>query len=128
VANFGNSTLYQPAVYPVGAQPGSPGTVVFLGAPFSDIGSPLTNTAASPYPDPSQGLAVYGFKDFLDGTSNTMLVSETVIGFNKDARGFIWWGEAATFEAYLTPNSTGPDQLNGGCSYRYLLGVGHVAG
>jgi len=119
VANFGNSILLQPAVYPLGAQATDPGAVAFAGAPFTDIGSPFVDTASASTPPPSQGFADYGFNSILDGTSNTMLVSETVIGFNKDSRGFIWWGDGATFETLLPPNSSSPDRVNGGCSYPY---------
>ncbi|WP_169980682.1 DUF1559 domain-containing protein [Tautonia rosea] len=119
VANFGNSMLLQPAIYPPGASAGDPGAVAFGGAPFTDMGSPFVDIASVNFPPPSQGLNALGFNSFRDGTSNTMLVSETVIGFNRDSRGFSWWGDGATFEAYLSPNSPAPDRLNGGCSYPF---------
>ena len=40
-----------------------------------------------------------------------MLLSEVVVGQGRDLRGFSWWGDAATFEAYSTPNSSFPDVL-----------------
>ena len=68
---------------------------------------------------PSLGLMDIGFNGIRDGTSNTMLVSETVIGFNNDSRGLAWWGDGATYETYLAPNSSAPDRVDGGCSYHY---------
>jgi prepilin-type N-terminal cleavage/methylation domain-containing protein len=119
VANFGNSMILQPSVYPIGAQASDPGAVSFGGAPFTDIGSPFVDIASVNFPPPSLGLRDIGFNGILDGTSNTMLVSETVIGFNKDSRGFVWWGDGATYETYLPPNSSAPDRVDGGCSYPY---------
>jgi prepilin-type N-terminal cleavage/methylation domain-containing protein/prepilin-type processing-associated H-X9-DG protein len=43
-----------------------------------------------------------------DGTSNTLMIGEVVQGQGSDLRGFIWWGDAAGFTAYMTPNSTLP--------------------
>ncbi|WP_406697449.1 DUF1559 domain-containing protein [Singulisphaera sp. Ch08] len=120
VANFGSSVLLQPAIYPIGANATDPGAIAYAGAPFSDMGSPFVDIASVNFPPPSGGLADYAFSSFLDGISNTMLVSETVIGFNKDSRGFSWWGDGATFETYLAPNSPAPDRVNGGCSYPYM--------
>jgi prepilin-type processing-associated H-X9-DG protein len=40
-----------------------------------------------------------------------MLLSEVVVGQGQDLRGFSWWGDAATFESYSTPNSSFPDVL-----------------
>jgi prepilin-type N-terminal cleavage/methylation domain-containing protein/prepilin-type processing-associated H-X9-DG protein len=46
-----------------------------------------------------------------DGTSNTLMVSETIQGTQSDLRGFLWWGETSGFQTYLGPNSTLPDRL-----------------
>ena len=40
-----------------------------------------------------------------------MLVSEVMVGQGQDLRGFSWWGDAATFETFLTPNSSFPDVI-----------------
>ena len=45
------------------------------------------------------------FANMTDGTSNTMLAAEVRQGQGSDLRGFIWWGDAATFTTYLPPNS-----------------------
>ena len=52
-----------------------------------------------------------GFAAITDGLSNTMLLSEVVVGQGQDLRGFSWWGDAATYEAFSTPNSSFPDVL-----------------
>ncbi len=71
----------------------------------------------------------YGFRDMTDGTSNTLLVSETIQGqggetwndaaavllsgsagsFTMDYRGFTWHNESTYFTTFLTPNSSSPD-------------------
>ena len=69
-----------------------------------DIGSPLGD-----YNQPAR--ATVGFNAITDGLSNTMLLSEVVVGQGQDLRGFSWWGDAATYEAFSTPNSSFPDVL-----------------
>jgi prepilin-type N-terminal cleavage/methylation domain-containing protein/prepilin-type processing-associated H-X9-DG protein len=93
-ANFGNTTVLQ-ADYQ---------GIVFGRAPFVDIGSPLGD-----YNQPAR--ATVGFNAITDGLSNTMLLAEVVVGQGQDLRGFSWWGDAATFEAFSTPNSSFPDVL-----------------
>ena len=93
-ANFGNTIVIQTDFQ----------DVRFAGAPFVDIGSPLGD-----YDRP--GRPTVGFNALLDGLSHTMLLSEVVVGQGQDLRGFSWWGDAATFEAYLTPNSSFPDVI-----------------
>lgn len=92
--NFGNTLVIQSDFQGIG----------FGGAPFVDIGSPDG--------DHNQpGHASVGFGSFQDGLSNTLLVSEVIVGQGQDLRGFSWWGDAATFETFLTPNSSFPDVL-----------------
>ena len=76
----------------------------FGGAPFVDIGSPDGD-------HDQPGRPTVGFSTFQDGLSNTMLVSEVIVGQGQDLRGFSWWGDAATFETFLTPNSSFPDVM-----------------
>jgi prepilin-type N-terminal cleavage/methylation domain-containing protein len=93
-ANFGNTTILQ-ADYQ---------GIRFGGAPLVDIGSPLG--------DYNQlARATVGFSAITDGLSNTMLLSEVVVGQGQDLRGFSWWGDATTFETFSTPNSSFPDVL-----------------
>jgi prepilin-type N-terminal cleavage/methylation domain-containing protein len=92
--NFGNTLQVQQDL------PGNP----FGGAAFSDIGSPLADHGQPPRPTTS-------FRDITDGLSNTLLASEVVVGQGFDLRGFSWWGDAAGFETYMTPNSLLPDVM-----------------
>ena len=77
----------------------------FGGAPFGDVGSPLADQSRPPKPTVS-------FRDFLDGMSSTLLLGEVVVGQGFDLRGFSWWGDAAGFETYLTPNTLSPDVMS----------------
>jgi prepilin-type N-terminal cleavage/methylation domain-containing protein/prepilin-type processing-associated H-X9-DG protein len=47
-----------------------------------------------------------------DGTSNTMLAADVIMGQQTDLRGFTWWGDSAGFTTYLGPNSPLPDVMN----------------
>ncbi|WP_165249674.1 DUF1559 domain-containing protein [Paludisphaera soli] len=92
--NFGNSIQTQ-----VDFQ-----DVKFGGAPFVDVGAPLTDQL-------QPGKRTVGFAALTDGLSSTLLASEVVVGQGRDLRGFSWWGDAAGFEAFLAPNSSFPDVL-----------------
>ncbi len=52
--------------------------------------------------------------DFLDGTSNTMLMGEYLTGTHEDYRGFIWSDKAGGSQIWteLPPNSNLPDRLS----------------
>ncbi|TVP98181.1 MAG: DUF1559 domain-containing protein, partial [Planctomycetaceae bacterium] len=52
-----------------------------------------------------------GFRDLIDGTSNTLLVGEVRQGRGSDLRGFTWWGDASQFSTYLGVNSPLPDRI-----------------
>jgi prepilin-type N-terminal cleavage/methylation domain-containing protein/prepilin-type processing-associated H-X9-DG protein len=106
VVNFGSAGYYQQVTTAAAsgvffASPYPPGG--WFGAPFSD--TEATNTPAR--------LGVYNFASIIDGLSNTLMASECIQGHangtNQDLRGFTWWGEAATFETWLAPNSPLPD-------------------
>ena len=92
--NFGNSIQIQTDFQ----------DVRFGGAPFVDVGSPLTDAH-------ELGKRTVGFASLTDGLSATLMASEVVVGQGNDLRGFSWWGDAAGFEAYLAPNSSFPDVL-----------------
>jgi prepilin-type N-terminal cleavage/methylation domain-containing protein/prepilin-type processing-associated H-X9-DG protein len=92
--NFGNSIQNQTDFQ----------DVRFGGAPFVDVGSPLTDSQLP-------GKRTVGFAALTDGLSSTLMASEVVVGQGRDLRGFSWWGDAAGFEAYLAPNSSFPDVL-----------------
>jgi prepilin-type N-terminal cleavage/methylation domain-containing protein/prepilin-type processing-associated H-X9-DG protein len=88
-------------------------TVYFVGAPF-------------------QANLSHNIPYFTDGTSNTLLVSEEVVGVDNlalgtglqgiDARGDVYNDQdsSAMFMAYTAPNSTYPDWLPDYCAYPYL--------
>jgi prepilin-type N-terminal cleavage/methylation domain-containing protein/prepilin-type processing-associated H-X9-DG protein len=116
VVNFGNLTTSQPATY-LG--------VPFGGAPFSDIDAALTKVSKG-----TSGQYVFNVSSILDGLSNTLLASECIVGTGKggqypknsyDLRGFSWWGSAASFVGWLSPNSTLPDvtESQSYCVYPY---------
>lgn len=86
VANFGNTGINESATWQIGSLNG----ITFKGAPF---------TAGNP-----QKLA-----DIKDGSSNTLMLSEVIIGRGKDLRGLTWWGTGSGFSSQLRPNDTAPD-------------------
>jgi len=51
------------------------------------------------------------FSDLLDGSSNTMLVSEVITVPGEDQRGVMHYPEGPLFQYNDTPNSSVPDQL-----------------
>ena len=93
-ANFGNTVVAQTDFQ----------DITFSGAPFVDIGSPDGD-------HDQPGRPTVGFGSTHDGLSNTMLLSEVIVGQGQDLRGFSWWGDAATYEAFLLPNSSFPDVI-----------------
>jgi prepilin-type N-terminal cleavage/methylation domain-containing protein/prepilin-type processing-associated H-X9-DG protein len=81
---------------------GAPGGVYFTGAPF-------------------MGNLSSGLRDMTDGTSNTILVGEVIMGYNAsggtayDHRGDIFNDDlnCTMFNTYTTPNSRIPDGMGG---------------
>ncbi|WP_435015460.1 DUF1559 domain-containing protein [Tundrisphaera sp. TA3] len=113
VVNFGNTTHQQGPVTVNSI------TYTFMGAPFGDVGSPLSDQ------DSGSGkgavTSAIDFNSIIDGLSNTMMASEVLVGqssTNNDLRGFSWWAFGSTFTGQLTPNSTKPDwmQSSGYCN------------
>ena len=95
VANHGNTSLNRRS--PLGTtSTGAPN--VFGGAPFRFVGRTTM----------PQNIKL---AEMSDGTSNTLMFSETVQGHARDLRGFSWWNGGAHFSAYLAPNSSSPDIL-----------------
>ena len=109
VANFGSTSATQEAYL---------NGVPFLGAPFTDMGSPIFSDYGFSN-SPASGFSVVPFSKITDGLSSTMLTSEVLVGQGFDLRGFSWWFEGDSFNAYLAPNSTFPDvmQSAGYCNY-----------
>jgi prepilin-type N-terminal cleavage/methylation domain-containing protein/prepilin-type processing-associated H-X9-DG protein len=99
--NWGNTGMAQQATL---------NGINFGGAPFGNVSA-----------NPNGGGRCFGLNDLRDGTSNTLLVAEVIMAQGNDLRGFIWWGDAAGFHAYLAPNSSQPDVIytTGYCKYPY---------
>ncbi len=95
----------------------------FMGAPFGDIGAPNPDSPTGTL-DHAAIRRTVPFAAIQDGLSNTMMTSECVVGqtgTKKDLRGFSWWGWAAVFTGWLTPNTSSPDTLQstGYCNYPF---------
>jgi prepilin-type N-terminal cleavage/methylation domain-containing protein/prepilin-type processing-associated H-X9-DG protein len=93
VANYGNTNNYQLDIT-------TPVTLKFGGAPFG----------FAPY--------IPRLTDIADGTSNTLMVSETVQGTDTDLRGFSWWAPGAQFTTVFGPNSSSADIVTQNCTNR----------
>src|SRR5262249_11616592 len=91
VGNYGNTNNYQVDIT-------TPVALQFLGAPFG------------------WAPKIAKLTDLSDGTSNTMLASETVQGIGSDLRGFSWWAPGAQFTTVYGPNSTSPDIVTQNCN------------
>ncbi len=109
MANWGNTQYFQgdsgdPMSPKPPFVPGDAGGVRFLGAPFGIDKS-------------------YGVQTITDGTSNTLLMSEVKVGLPKgtsqDHRGDVFNDDynGCMFNGYAPPNTTYPDNSNGGCQY-----------
>lgn len=103
VANYGNTTSSRAATLGTDSA-GNPNR--FGGAPI--VGMVVSVTL---YNDKASVPAAVKMADIWDGTSNTLLFSETVQGRGGDLRGFAWWGYGCHFETYLPPNSAEPDRV-----------------
>ena len=117
--NYGNTNLYGTTV----------SGVVYGGAPFhcypsgwlTDITMQATYGWAQPDSDKRALFQQYGaagkqetIMGIVDGTSNTLMVSEVIQGQGGDLRGFSWWGNASGFTAFNLPNANAPDVMTGG--------------
>jgi prepilin-type N-terminal cleavage/methylation domain-containing protein/prepilin-type processing-associated H-X9-DG protein len=105
VANFGNVSQFQIPLTVGGV------TYQFLGAPFSDIGSPTPDISTATTNEGASTPTV-DFAGITDGLSNTMMFSEVVVPTQTphyDLRGYSWYAYGASFSGFITPNSTQPD-------------------
>ncbi len=97
VANYGNTA--QDRQSPLGVtSAGTPN--VWGGAPFVKVAG-MTSTPQN-----------IKMGELSDGTSNTLLFSETIQGVGGDLRGFTWFSGGAHFETLIGPNSSSPDVLD----------------
>ncbi|OJW19254.1 MAG: hypothetical protein BGO49_12220 [Planctomycetales bacterium 71-10] len=105
VVNFGNTMMQQRTL----------DGVAFRGAPFTCIGSPFVDIAG--YREREQSgvpNTCYSFAAISDGLSNTMMVSELLVGQSVngyDLRGFSWCGPLGTYTAWTGPNSRAADVI-----------------
>ncbi|MFO0957992.1 MAG: DUF1559 domain-containing protein [Isosphaeraceae bacterium] len=120
VVNFGNTNVAQGTIVQNGV------TYTFKGAPFGDMGSPNPDISGGALAGTVNGTV--NFARLQDGLSNTMMVSEVLVGAgvtggqygaSYDLRGFSWWAYGASFTGMLTPNTSQPDlmQSTGYCVY-----------
>ncbi|WP_165072920.1 DUF1559 domain-containing protein [Paludisphaera rhizosphaerae] len=117
VCNFGNLNSPQPSTY---------NNIAFGGAPYTDLDGKALGTQLG-----MSGQYVVPFSAIVDGLSNTMLISECVVGTkgaglgqysaSYDLRGFSWWSSASNYTAWSGPNSADPDVLESGgyCIYPF---------
>jgi prepilin-type N-terminal cleavage/methylation domain-containing protein/prepilin-type processing-associated H-X9-DG protein len=92
------------------------GNVLVPGNPVPFLGAPFTMDKS------------FGVQSITDGTSNTLLMAEVIIGATIGTNGYEHRGDVynddyncAMFMAYTTPNSNIPDWIaNGYCRYPYL--------
>lgn len=113
VANFGNTGY----LFPTDAISSNVARTVrddmfglrYGGAPFERTGHNWSSFQGS------RSVTAFNFGNITDGTSNTLMLSETLqgpeSGSTRDLRGFTWFGNGCTFMTYLTPNSSQPDVL-----------------
>jgi prepilin-type N-terminal cleavage/methylation domain-containing protein/prepilin-type processing-associated H-X9-DG protein len=103
VVNFGNTITTQPPIYQVNGV-----NYPFLGAPFTDVGSPDADITTGVQQGGVSGNTP--FSAITDGLSNTLMTSEILIwpkpASNYDLRGFSWWGYGCQFTGWNPPNST----------------------
>ena len=116
VVNYGNVDQAQNKNFPVPSPLNPTQFFTFMGAPFTDIGSPAIDDTG--YALDFATLSVTKIASVTDGLSNTLMTSELKVASPpNDLRGYTWWGPSASFTALLAPNSTLPDTMgNGGCS------------
>jgi prepilin-type N-terminal cleavage/methylation domain-containing protein/prepilin-type processing-associated H-X9-DG protein len=128
----GNSTVITSAALSVaGAPPRKKGNYVvnYGSASFSQLSSqtlqgpagPILYSSTAPFGIDKVNSVIYpgrNFKQFVDGTSNSALMSEVIAALSKgtvdDARGDIWGQgkNASQYEHYTAPNATIPDSLD----------------
>jgi prepilin-type processing-associated H-X9-DG protein len=97
VANFGNTNHV--------------GTNLFIPVKIEYFGSPFVGHEPHPITGQVQFELVAKFREITDGLSKTIMMSETVQGQGGDLRGFTWWGWAAGFETFASPNGADPDLM-----------------
>jgi prepilin-type N-terminal cleavage/methylation domain-containing protein/prepilin-type processing-associated H-X9-DG protein len=85
-ANFGNTGIDESTNWQAPTFNG----LTYRGAPFT-LGKPVA------------------VNDIPDGSSNTLMFAEVVIGQRRDLRGLTWWSTGGGFVTSLRPNDSAPD-------------------
>jgi prepilin-type N-terminal cleavage/methylation domain-containing protein/prepilin-type processing-associated H-X9-DG protein len=94
--------------------------------PFPTTGAPVVTFMGAPFAEDKS----FGIQSISDGTSNTLLMAEVIVGLNNPSlgssgyehRGDVYNDDynSAMFMAYTPPNSTFPDWIGGNyCQYPY---------
>ncbi len=118
MVNYGNASWHQDGTRPGQAPGHNPFTPEQV---LAQVPGPYMTVTY--LPGPFTGDKSYGLRDFTDGTSNTVMLSEVRIGINKgnssDHRGDIYNDDRNCFEfhMYSPPNTKIYDQMEGYCLY-----------
>lgn len=94
VVNYGNTGIDESTSWQVATFNG----LTYRGAPF---------TRAKP--SAAVGAGGVALSEVLDGTTQTLMLSELIIGDRNDLRGLTWWGSGSGFVSTIRPNDTSPD-------------------
>jgi prepilin-type N-terminal cleavage/methylation domain-containing protein/prepilin-type processing-associated H-X9-DG protein len=117
VVNYGNTTRGRLSPYGVKSD-GTPN--IWGGAPFIEYIAPNVGNWPNYYSfihtDLTKLKFVVKIRDVMDGTTNTIAISECVQGSGGDLSGFAWWGGGCHFETLLTPNTSQPDVVEQSCT------------
>ncbi len=94
---------------------------IFHGLKDGDFKYPPGHPSYNPATQPANQQAAFGYnygakmRDIVDGSSNTIVMSEYLRGVPSDARGYVWLARAGFQLMYTTqtPNSRNPEVLIG---------------
>jgi len=117
VVNWGNVSWSQDMIAANNPLTGTNNPYPPGGPPVSFGGAPFTMDKS------------FGIQTIIDGTSNTLLMAEVIIGATQGTNGYEHRGDVynddyncAQFEAYTPPNTKFPDYIQGGyCQYPFSM-------
>ncbi|WP_152053470.1 DUF1559 domain-containing protein [Tautonia marina] len=129
-ANWGNTHFWQDErpTEPNGLNPWNTGPLGVQGMPVGAVDLRFTGA-------PFMGNRATGLRNFRDGTSNTILIGEVIMGANAaggayDHRGDIFNDDlnCTMFNTYTPPNSQIPDWMGGDANGRPWCSFGLIGG